>query len=376
MWLSNAPVIQAPWPAAEYYNVWPEKIKRMEIKNSPVVTVLTTVYNGMPFLKEAVRSILEQTYQDFEYIIINDGSTDGSVQFLKNIKDPRVKVYSNPKNYGTGYSSKKGVEIAIGKYIAILDADDISMPHRLEKQVDFLEKNSNIGILCGNCCLIDEQGREKGIMKSSATDLDSRWRLLFYSPFIHSTVMMRRIVLVNHQLNYNDKITAAVDYNLLSQVIRFSEASNLGEIVGKYRVNPMGETQTKRSQQLKSSYKTSLHTIQQYISDYHVEEDQHNRLVRWLKGESFNADNIYLSRLYLYLLNIFIGYHNNSPGLKLFKQKETLRVARYIIRDRQVQQIGSTLPRLIKINPQIIFFFLSSILLSIWNRFKKKLVLT
>jgi len=113
------------------------------------VSIVMSVYNAQKYLDEAIESILNQTYSNFEFIIINDGSTDKSLEIIENYakKDSRIIVI-NRENKGLIYSLNEGIRKANGKYIARMDADDISLPQRLEKQVEFMEKNKNIGI-CG-----------------------------------------------------------------------------------------------------------------------------------------------------------------------------------------------------------------------------------
>ncbi|MEM7453324.1 MAG: glycosyltransferase [Planctomycetota bacterium] len=112
----------------------------------PGVSVLMTTYNGMPYLREAVESILSQTYRNFEFIIVNDGSSDDSTDFLDSIDDPRVRVFHN-ENRGTAAASNFGLKMCRGRYVARMDADDISAPERLEKQFDFLESNPDVALV-------------------------------------------------------------------------------------------------------------------------------------------------------------------------------------------------------------------------------------
>src|SRR5580698_9685158 len=109
--------------------------------NNPKVTVLMPVYNGEKYIKEALESILQQTFIDFEFLIINDGSTDNSVSIIKSFNDNRIRLIHNEKNSGLVYSLNKGIGLSNGEYIARMDCDDVSIPERLEKQVGFLNSN-------------------------------------------------------------------------------------------------------------------------------------------------------------------------------------------------------------------------------------------
>ena len=108
--------------------------------NLPLITVLMPVYNGAKYLNEAIDSILNQTFSDFELLIIDDGSTDQSIDLIKAYNDPRIKLIVNKKNIGQSATLNKGLELARGKYIARMDQDDISMPERLKKQMGFMDE--------------------------------------------------------------------------------------------------------------------------------------------------------------------------------------------------------------------------------------------
>jgi len=113
----------------------------------PKVTVLMPVYNAEKYLKEAIGSILGQSFSDFEFLIINDGSTDSSVKIIKSYDDPRIRFIANEKNLGVIPTLNKGFALAQGEFIARMDADDISLPKRLELQADFMDKHPEAGAI-------------------------------------------------------------------------------------------------------------------------------------------------------------------------------------------------------------------------------------
>lgn len=138
----------------------------------PKISVIMSVYNGMPYLKEAVQSILKQTFKDFEFIVVNDASTDDSWQYLKGLNDKRIKLIINEKNLGLATSLNDGIKIAKGNFIARMDADDVSKPDRLEVQYKFLTKNPEID-LCGSWAdIIDEKGKIVAEKKYPVKNLD------------------------------------------------------------------------------------------------------------------------------------------------------------------------------------------------------------
>ena len=149
-------------------------MKRVANKK-PLVTVITPAYNAEKFIVEAIDSVLNQTYKEFEYIIIDDCSTDKTLKIAQTYakKDKRVRVYKNEKNLGIAGNRNKGVSLAKGKYIMWQDADDISISDRMENQVNILEKNKDMGIVGGALLFFDEKG-EHGRREYPTNDLELR----------------------------------------------------------------------------------------------------------------------------------------------------------------------------------------------------------
>lgn len=163
---------------------------------SPLITVIMAVYNAEPFLSKAIESILQQSFRDFEFLIIDDKSTDNSLSIIENYKkiDERIKVINNDSNIGLALSLNKGIEIANGKYIARMDADDSSLPNRFSKQVQFMETHPDIWVLGGNFVAIDENDR--AIKKSNYSNNPDiiRWNMMLgaFGVVSHPSVMIRR----------------------------------------------------------------------------------------------------------------------------------------------------------------------------------------
>jgi len=216
--------------------------------SEPKISVIMSVYNGKKYLGESISSILNQTFKEFELIIINDASSDGSLKIIKNFKkrDKRIKIINNKKNVGPAKARNLGLKIAEGKYIAILDSDDIPLPHRIEKQFDFLEKNKDI-FLCGtNRIDIDEKGN---IIRDKCTVIqgfDKIKKVLRKRNCItHSSVMFR-----NKGFTYREKFYYSHDYdfylNLLSKGLKLD---NLDKQLIKYRNAPDSITISKKIKQ-------------------------------------------------------------------------------------------------------------------------------
>ena len=161
-----------------------------EYKNSPVITVLMSVYNAQNDLKESVESILKQSFKDFKFIIINDGSGDGSLAVLEGYarNDPHIRIISH-ENKGLTKSLNVGIQEARGRYIARQDADDVSYPDRFEKQLALFNSNDSLVLVGGNCDDVYEDG-STGIWGYSTPE-ELHKIVFFKTPFAHSTVMMR-----------------------------------------------------------------------------------------------------------------------------------------------------------------------------------------
>ena len=202
--------------------------------NTPKVSVIMPVYNAELYLKETINSILNQTYGDFEFLIIDDGSTDGSFQILESYTDRRIKLLQNEQNIGYVKTLNKLIELSTGEYIARQDNDDISFPQRLEKQVRFLDGNQDIGI-CGTNALIF--GKLNNISFFPVRDEDIRVFMLFNSPICHPTVMLRNSLFVELEDKYDESFCPAEDYALWYKLSKKTKIANLSEILLKYRVH-------------------------------------------------------------------------------------------------------------------------------------------
>lgn len=233
-----------------------------------LISVVMSVYNGQKFLAEAIESILKQTYTNFEFIIIDDGSTDNSLDIVWEFAaaDERIRVVVNETNLGLAKSLNKGIALASGKYIARMDADDISMPERFEKQVAFLDENDDIGLVGTNKINLDQiTGQEKKYLKIPEGHLEILWTLLFTPPFIHPSVMIRRSFLLENNLRYSEELQAAQDYDLWMRSLSYTKGANLSEFLLIYRVHNKQITGTKRAAQLENHVQISFQCIKTYL---------------------------------------------------------------------------------------------------------------
>ncbi len=215
---------------------------------NPKVTVLMSVYNGEKYLKEAIDSILGQTFKDFEFLIINDGSTDKTGEILKSYNDPRIKIINNEKNIGLTKSLNKGLTLARGEYIARQDADDISMPERLEKEVEFLEQNRNVGLVGTDYLFINEKGKVIHIVKCLNGSRELKAKLLEGNQFGHGSVMLRRECIDKVGV-YREEFKFAQDYDFCLRIAEMYDVANISEPLYKWRIDSKSISVAKKALQ-------------------------------------------------------------------------------------------------------------------------------
>ena len=199
------------------------------------ISVLMSVYNGERYLREAVDSILAQTFEDFEFIIIDDGSTDSTRAILESYDDPRI-VIMHHENIGLTKSLNRGLAMARGELIARMDADDVSKPERFEKQVEFMEAHPEVGVLGIVSNVIDEDGKMLYRWKLPVTHRAIMGRMLSGNPMVHSSLIFRAPLLKSLG-GYNEEMELAQDYELLLRLTEVAELSNLPECLHRYRLN-------------------------------------------------------------------------------------------------------------------------------------------
>jgi glycosyltransferase involved in cell wall biosynthesis len=199
--------------------------------DTPTVSVLMCVFNGEKYLREAIDSILCQTFTDFEFIIINDKSTDRSVDIIRSYADPRIRLYSNESNIGLTKSLNKGIDLAKGKYIARMDADDISLPDRLATQVEFMESNPHIGV-CGTW--FELFGDSNSIVSHPINHDEIILKFFNQNAIGHPTVIIKTSVL--HENRYNEQYITTQDYELWTRLaISGFKFHNIPSVLLRYR---------------------------------------------------------------------------------------------------------------------------------------------
>jgi glycosyltransferase involved in cell wall biosynthesis/pyruvate-formate lyase-activating enzyme len=206
-----------------------------EIDN-PDISVVMSVYNCTKYLESAIQSILEQTYGNFEFIIVNDGSTDNIDDILNKFDDCRIRVINNTENLGLARSLNVGIKAARGKYIARMDADDLSIPHRFEKQIEFLEKNPSHAMVGSSYYVVDESGKTVAHVDVLTDSGDIKKGLIKQNWFGHGTVMMRKSSIESIG-GYDEQFVCAQDYDLWLKFAENYEIANIQEPLYFWRNN-------------------------------------------------------------------------------------------------------------------------------------------
>lgn len=193
---------------------------------SPLVSVILPVFNGGDLLRPSVESVLRQTFCDLEVIVVDDGSTDQTAEVLRSIADPRLRVCTNERNLGLTRSLNKGLAAARGRWIARQDADDLSAPDRLERQLEFLRANPSTKLL-GTCgWRLDPGGRITGSNDLPASPLAIRWACIADNPFLHTSVIFEREAVLARG-GYDERFAICQDFDLWSRIAEHHAVANL-----------------------------------------------------------------------------------------------------------------------------------------------------
>ena len=192
---------------------------------APAVSVLMSVRNGAPWVREAVESVLAQTAPDLELIVIDDGSTDATPDLLTALRDPRLRVERQPPA-GLTLALNRALKLARAPLLARLDADDLAVPDRVARQRTFLDSHPEVGLLGTGAREVDTSGREVGTVSPPVEDAAIRRALIRQNPFVHSSVMMRRSVLAQVG-GYDESLSVAQDYDLWMRMSRITRLANL-----------------------------------------------------------------------------------------------------------------------------------------------------
>lgn len=224
----------------------------------PYVSVIMPAYNGEKYVEQAINSILNQTCSDLELIIVDDGSTDHTSDIIKGFDDPRIIVLNNDCNKGIAYSTNRAISKCRGKYIALMDDDDISTSQRLEWQIDFLDEHEEIDILGGRSAIIDEKGRLISIEGSPRHNPYYIKALLLFrwQGFSNCTAMIRNDFIKKNQLSYRENCLGMQDFKFYIDSSKIGLISAIDRLLLHHRMHSLNET----TRQLKTKERALLYS--------------------------------------------------------------------------------------------------------------------
>jgi glycosyltransferase involved in cell wall biosynthesis len=237
------------------------------------VSVLMPVWNGARHLAATVSSILSQTLADFEFIVVDDGSTDNSLEVLNSFHDTRLQIFRHEKNRGVSAARNTCLDKARGEFLAFTAQDDVSLPNRLERQIAFLETHPETGFVGSAVQFINDAGEKIGEAEMPATDLAMRWHALFDAPARHSSLMVRASVIRKHALRYSPEVVINSDYDFILQLLRVTSGVNLPEALVAYRLHATNNSRVQRKLYCDVGAELALRSIQREFPDWPVSID-------------------------------------------------------------------------------------------------------
>jgi len=254
---------------------------------NPKISVVMSVYNSAAFLVEAIESVLKQTFSDFEFIIINDGSSDETETIISSFNDNRIVHVNNDGNKGLIYSLNYGISISRSQYIARMDADDICDKTRFEKQIREFEKNNQL-VICGS--LIKTFGDGKNFVSHMPiTHEEIISSILFICPFAHPSVMIRKDALLKLDFIYREDFKHSEDYDLWSRLVFTGNCKNIPEYLLKYRVHGAQASILHKEQNHKNVIKIQSNILKSF--DFTPSPDESTILLNIFKGISRKNKN-------------------------------------------------------------------------------------
>jgi glycosyltransferase involved in cell wall biosynthesis len=324
----------------------------------PNISVLLPVYNAQEFLVEAMESILNQSFKDFEFIIINDGSTDNSKEIIKNFTDERIKYVENEQNIGLIATLNKGLDLAAGKYIARMDADDIVSLNRLSIQLNFMDMNPEIGV-CGSYYTPFKGEQKFKTTSFLATQHEKIFSQFFlFSPIPHPVSFIRSDILTKNNIRYNENYTHAEDLKLWFDISKYAKLANIPQNLLLYRLSPkqisnkyekiQRENTIKIRREILSYFfnlfdiKLQLNGHVKFVDIMNLKECFYNALNKNRKKMIFSNDimkQIYRNLLYAYYIsaekkeNLFFKQYIFSKDLftiGVFSEKNWTLLKKYI----------------------------------------------
>ncbi|RDV10665.1 glycosyltransferase family 2 protein [Pontibacter diazotrophicus] len=321
---------------------------------APLLSVVMLVFNGEKYLNEAIESVLTQTFKDFELIIINDGSTDKSIDIISSYSDKRIRLLDNKNNSGIPYCRNIGLNLAKGEFLTWSDCDDINLPDRFEKQIDFLRSNPSIGG-CGTWLLRFKGSKSHYVQKADKDPEFIKACLIFKPAIPNATVMLRLSEIRKFKLYYNTNLPIAEDYDFILRCSKYLKFSNIQEVLYKYRDS---ETSIMEQYKLKEEKSYQIHKIvyAEALEILGITPSESDLVVhRSIGSQSLFESLLEFISCYNWLLNI--QFANNRE--RVFDQKILNKVlaAQFYFISKKASKFGLATLK----------YYLSKSLLNKWN---------
>jgi len=252
------------------------------------------VYNGDNYLNEAIESILNQTFSDFELLIIDDCSTDQSINQVKSYNDPRIKLFVNNKNMGQSKTLNEGLNLSKGRYIARMDQDDISMPERLERQSKFMKDNPNVDVVG---TWLQLMGKYDEILELETKSEDIKMNLLTNENLAHPSVMIRKRVLEKYNFIYDTSYNVAQDYDLWVRMFDFCSFANIPEALIKYR---MHDNQNSNIME-KHNHTETNRILKNLLKKMDIQPNESDLIIHKKLFTGYDIDSLLIGEVFKYL---------------------------------------------------------------------------
>lgn len=299
----------------------------MEGEN-PKISVLMPAYNAEKFIEEAIESILAQTFTDFEFIIINDGSEDKTAEIIRAHTDPRIVFVDNERNQGLIAVLNQGLDMARGEYIARMDADDIAYPERFAAQAAFMDANPDIGMVSANVRIFGDKFGELGDTRNSITRHPAFMGALDWylgCRASHPLAMLRKEIFDKYGLRYDPDYVACEDYELWSRAVRYMKIANMPEVLLDYRWHDANSSARQRVIQLENTKR-----VQDNVLAFCMHNEDDRLAYRSRAGE--NLDALYMKiRLFGFIPFITIKAKRNSRKVFLFNFIPLVKIKKHSV---------------------------------------------
>lgn len=282
--------------------------------DTPRVSVVIAVHNGERYLREAIDSILAQTLADFELIVVDDGSTDGTARILDGYRDPRLLRLRNGRNLGAAAAANRGLAQARAALVARMDADDYAYPERLARQADFLHQHPQVGLLGTWFEHMDTASIVRERVTRPITDTGIRWFQLFHCAFCHSSVMLRRELLERTGQRYNEALRSGIDFDLWVRLQGATRMAMLPETLVRYRLHRSGITFSRLNEQVRHALLISSQQLYALVPGLHLPLEELNIMRRWSVApqHTLKPEALGMGRTFLRILAAFA----RQPGME------------------------------------------------------------